>query len=340
MTIKFVAVHTLNKDQHSSTAICTYSESLALINSSTERLITAIYDKYKNKSGKGYGRFENDDINYPMSKLIPDYINDINNLNNSEDQSTVFLELSINIINHLKARAETETASTGGHVLISHIEVDNREHIIIAVITDTIGSAISNGQILDSVHVDLSSLKMAGNIDTTTMLSSPEDLYISFLKGNVNIAEYFKKFLGCNDTINDTDETKKLVSALKDFCKNYNDQDKNDFLTQANSYLFDLNERQEQLDISILANHLCSKNPDELIEHLSDEALQLSNFFIPNKEQIKGLIKIKINTTQWNLSFDRNSINNDVKYDKDNNSIILYNVPDYMRKDLINSDNE
>lgn len=188
--IKHVIVHISNKEQGEPTSVDP-SPAEGQVTEASQRLIDDICERYAGRAGKGYGHFEDDHDSYPMSTIISDYI-----IHNTDD----FYACSCRMVNHLSVRSSDQHMATGGYVLFAHIEVDQHEHMLVAVVTATIGSVVEGFDIRDSTYLDIAKLRVAGRIDLTAWQNGTER-YISFLKGQDSVSSYFKKFLGCNDVI-------------------------------------------------------------------------------------------------------------------------------------------
>jgi nucleoid-associated protein len=239
---------------------------------------------------------------------------------------------------HLKVRANGQQFATGGYVLIAHVNNDAKDFLLTAIVTETIGTAINQDMdIIDSIHLDMSHLKVAGRINLTAWQLG-EERYLSFLKGRGEIAHYFKKFLGCNDLIIARRETQKLIDGLGLFAteQHLEPEKRDNLLVQAHDYLNELVKNGTPLSLDAFANHLWSNAPDDLLAVLTDEALALSDGFVPDKKTIKKLVKFTGSAAGWRLEFDRDALRcNNVRYNKDNNTLILSNVPDELRLELL-----
>jgi nucleoid-associated protein len=223
-------------------------------------------------------------------------------------------------------------------VLIAHVNNGATEFLLSVIVTEIVGTAITEGmEIIESVHLDMSHLRVAGRINLTAW-QVPEERYISFLKGRGEIANYFKKFLGCNDLLIARRETQKLMEGLEQFATNQHlDTTSRDNLFQ-NAYVFLNNLAQNNIPICLdtFANNLWSDAPNDLLTVLSDENLELSDGFVPDKKVIKNLVKFKGIAARWKLEFDRDALRfEDVRYNRDNNTLTLSNVPEALRNDLL-----
>ncbi|HGM4725028.1 TPA: nucleoid-associated protein [Serratia marcescens] len=325
--IHHLVIHVMNKKQHAHAELEPSPDEKA-VRDASRRLIKDITTKYSGRAGKGYGRFEDDRDSYPMGNIADDYYV-------SKRQN--FYDISLRMLNHLSDRANSEQMSTGGYVLITHIESDSKEYLLVALLTATIGSTVRNFDVEDSEYLDISKLRVAGRIDLTSWTEGRER-YISFLKGQNSVSAYFKKFLGCNDILIAKKETEKLRDALREFVheQNLEGEDKEEFLNQAHTQLQSLSKTGTPFDILTFANELWPSNPEILLEKLSNDELQLSDGFVPDGKVIRDLVSFKGKSRHWTLKFDREAlVDGSVTYDKENDRLLLSQIPEPLRNELL-----
>lgn len=321
-------VHRLIKDQYQRSAEIELRPNPLMVNNSVQRLVDHLYKLYSGRAGKGYGRFEDNEDEYPTQKYIKQHVIDGEN---------DFLTLSNQLMRHLRIEAAKEHLATGGYVLISKITTDTSSYLLVAIVTEVVGSAITEGlDIIDSIHLDMSHLRVAGRVDLTAWQAGAER-YISFLKGRSDIADYFKLFLGCNDIVKPVEETRKLVAALEQFAveKSLDGEARDQLLERAYQYLVDL-DKNTPVSLDALSNHVWPTEPEALQQKLADEELGLSDGFVPDRRAARALVKLEGKTEFWKLSFERAALRNGhIRYDHEHDTIVLSGLPDELRQELI-----
>lgn len=320
-------VHIMNKEQHESARLV-LSPNEKPVQNACEKLISDLTERYSGRAGKGYGRFEEDRDNYPMGTIVSDYF---------MDDNSNFYDTSVRMLNHLTARADAEQMSTGGYVIIAHTEVAGNQYLLVAILTSAIGSAVQDFDIQSSEYLDIAKLRVAGRIDLSGWQEGKER-YISFLKGQNSVAGYFKKFLGCNDILVAKQETIKLRDALLEFATEQNlaPAAREEFLNRAHEQLKSLNKSGETFESQTFANELWPINPELLISKLSNEDIEFSDGFVPDGNVIRGLVSFKGKSRHWSLKFDRAALHEgSVYYDPDNNKLILNEIPDNLRDEIL-----
>ncbi|MDR9764141.1 nucleoid-associated protein [Rhizobium redzepovicii] len=143
-------------------------------------------------------------LNYPTQIHVGAYI---------DGDFSDFNKLTADMMLTLKKEASQKNAR-GGHVFFSHFHRDGKDYLLVAIINDTLGAALTDDlDVTDVKHLDMDGFRFAGRINMTGW-SEGEDRYISFLMGKGDIAEYFKEFLGCDTSVAERYDTQTLVKAL------------------------------------------------------------------------------------------------------------------------------
>lgn len=327
-TITDLVVHKLNKDEHGPASV----ELRAATCAGTEAgvsLVERLCRLYRERPGKGYGKFEADEERFPMEAYLRRYV---------VEQSMDFITLTQLMMGQLQHRADEAQLTAGGFVLIARILEGQTDCLWVALLTETIGTAIDPQlDIADCVHLDLANLKVAGRIDISGWQRGDER-YISFLKGRADVAEYFKQFLGCCDVVIALKETQKLVQTLNHFAESQKLEApvRDELMERAHLYLDELGESGAPLSLDSVARELWPSAPERLDQALSDDVAKLANGFVPDRRALRPLVRFKASAEQWKLEFDRSSLRSGaVSYDKATDTLVLSNLPDYLKRMLL-----
>lgn len=276
--------------------------------------LTQLMSSYSSRAGKGFGQFDSDEDSYPMPRIVRDYLN-------NQD----FYSATERMMNTLSARIQDQPLATGGKVFIVHFAESQKEYLLVAILAEKTAFSTNEWELQEGEVLALEHLKFAGRINLTSW-EAGEQRYISFLKGQGDVAQYFKLFLGCNDVLIAQKETKKLVEHLEEFAneKELDVEQKTAFFERAQDYLYEISDNEEPFSTETFANRVWSENPQELKDKLSDPETGVSDGFIPDKRSIKKLSTFTGKTQHWRLSFDRTAVlNNDISLN--DGKIIIHN---------------
>lgn len=330
-TINNVIIHKLVKEKHGQSSIVPRTAALT-VTEPVAKLVHDIHHLYTSKSTKGYGRFEEDETNYPTARILRDWF---------VGQSQSFADASQELLTVLANRADSAPLSTGGYVLMAHVTNASDENwFIVAIINNVSGSAIDDRtlEIVDTVHVDLQNLRVAGRITLSDWLGGDaEKRYVGFLKQRGDVADYFKRFLGCNDLVASSEETKKLVKVLTNFAreKGLEGAEEDSFLQAAYDFCLERNKNDEPLSLETLSNVLWPNDPTELQRAFTAENVQISDGFVPDGRSLKSLTKLKYKTPYWTIDLYRSAINMGyARYNKETEELILSHLPEELKAEL------
>ncbi len=327
-TVHNLVIHKLIKDPHGPARI-ELRDAPMTVTPSAQRLIDHLGKLYTERFGKGYGKFEDDEDNFPMSRFVRQHV---------IEQSIDFNTLSQLMMQHLQVRAEQEELASGGYVLIARVDTGTADCLFVAIVTEVVGTAITEGlDIVDTIHLDLTHLRVAGRIDLTGWQNQAER-YISFVKGRGDVAHYFKLFLGCNDLVIALKETQKLVLGLTQFAeqRQLQPEARDELFERAHGYLDELGDNREPVSLDVMATRIWPQAPEQIRETMNSEEVEVSGGFVPDRRAIKPLMRFKVAAPQWRLEFDRASLRSGaVVYDRKNDTLVLFNIPENIRKELL-----
>jgi nucleoid-associated protein len=298
----------------------------------TQRVIDELYDLYSRRASKSHGKFSTADDAAPTEKHLLDYL----------DRKSDFADLTEKMMATLKHQAGTRNAAQGGHVFFAHFSRDGRQFLLVAILNDKLSAALTTSyDVADVQHLDMEGFRFAGRINLTGW-AAQEERYIGFLKGKGAVSEYFMAFLGCDNTVQERQDTADLVQALKGYAdaQGMIGEARDEFLGKAKSICDRASRNREEIEFEALANELTPKQPEALLAALTDPERKLNDRFIPDRRALSSLVKFKGKTAQWSVEFERDALSGGkVRYDSAENSLTLLDLPDdlaaQLRRELV-----
>jgi len=325
--IRHLAVHDLRRTQNGLQAV--HGNDALDVNDTTQRIVDELDEMYGKRSSKAHGQFDDDRDNYPASGYFEAYL--------PPQGDGDFANLTRLLMNTLSVKARGVPNAGAGHVFFAQFERDERELMLIAIVTEKLSAALTrqyNAQ--DVTHLDLEGFRFAGRIDLTGWQEGDER-YVGFLRGRGEVAEYFKEFLGCTSSVSDKSSTQELVTALKAYADDQNIEGaaRDDFMGRAKGILDRTARSNEQLDFQTFANELVPAAPDTLVGHLAAPARALGDGFVPNVRVLNTLVKFRARTPRWSIEIDRGALRNgEVEFDPARNTLTINNLPAELTADL------
>lgn len=331
MAIAAAVLHKLIKEPHGPTSVQTRDDPLPL-NEPVQNLVNAINKFYLSKASKGYGRFEDDVLTYPTSTVLRRMF---------EAQDASFVDGTKLLLDVLAGKARQAPLSKGGYVLMAHGNTDDGDHWFLAAIINNVASNAVNEEtleIVESVHVDVDNLRVAGRVNLTTWLSGNEqERYLGFLKHRGEVADYFKYFLGCDVVVRDSEDTKRLVEVLRNFARaeNMDQASEDEFLRRAHAFCAERSKSREPLSLEELTNSAWPQAPERLQASLANADVEISDGFVPDGRSLKSLIKFHGKSEFWTVDLDRRALRSgDAQYVPARGELILRNLPQALKSAL------
>jgi len=324
--IVHVAVHDLVKSE-SGFGVKLGKGTLA-VNKTTQRVVDEMYKLYSRRSSKTHGKFTASGEPCATEQNLKSYV---------EGGGKDFAVLTGSMMETLAKQAGYRGAAQGGHVFFAHYTRENRHFLLVAIVNDKLGAALTRElDVQDTQYLDIEGFRFAGRINVSGWASS-EERYIGFLKGKGDVSEYFKEFLGCETTVQERKDTADLVAALKAFAdsQKMSAPDREDFLQRAKSICDRSAKSRQELEFEALANELMPTSPSTLLDVLTDPDLNLNDGFIPNRRVLGSLVRFKAKTELWSLEFERSALSGGkVVFDPDRNTLTLTDLPADLSQEL------
>lgn len=325
-TIIKAAVHDLKRNE--GTLSVQLGSADLVVTPTIQRMIDELHDLYAKRATKAFGRFSEDANNFPTEGYLKAYLDA-----GAEGDFGAMTRL---MMTTLRTRAAAKPNAGAGHVFFAHVENDKGPFLLIAILNDRLGAALtSTYEVRDAEHLDLDGFRFAGRIGIRGWRAG-EKRYIGFLKGRGDIAEYFREFLGCDATMRSKEETDVFVKALTEFVESGEmaGAERTRFLDRAKEICSGPARGRTAIDFTALANELVPDGPERLIEFLSDPDRGLSDGFTPNAGVLGTLSKYKGGTPLWSISFERAALGRDIVYDHEARTLLVRNLPSDLLRDL------
>lgn len=299
-----------------------------------QRLVDTLYGVYKRRASKLHGKF-NDNIEVaPAQKHARDYLLD--------RQTNDFCKFTERMTELLCDKAKNTSATTG-HVFFAHIDGDNREYLLIAVVTNEIDLALSEAKELEEAeHLDLKDFRFAGRIDVNAWRDG-QDRYVSFLKGTKEVSNYFMAFLGCDTTIAALKDTLTLTNAVKQFAQTaerdgqpLSDEDRDKFLATVDAHCREIASSGQPLVIDVLCNVAWPDAPEQLRTAITGDNVSINDGFTIDRRGLQGLVRFSGEGNHWKLQFEREALaDHKVTFNAKDRTITLRDPSDELVKQLL-----
>jgi len=294
-----------------------------------ERVIAQLFDLYKRRATKSYGKFSTGPDAVPTQQSLRAYL---------AKRGEGFPDLIAGLMTTLQVEAAKLNAASEGFVFFAHLDRDDRQFLLVAIVSNKLGASLTRDfDVADAEHLDIDGFRFAGRIDLTEWAANG-DRYISFLKGKGEVSNYFKTFLGADTTSQDREDTRQLAEALKAFAdaKDLGGKARDTFLSRAKAFCDQVALAKQPLSFEALSNAVFPDEPEPLKDFLVDPDRKLNEGFVPHRGALGTLTKLERKTKFWTVAFEREAIHEGkVAYDPDQNILILKDLPDDFAAEVL-----
>ncbi|KAF7775072.1 nucleoid-associated protein [Pseudoalteromonas citrea] len=279
-----------------------------------------------NRTAVLWGQFKSN-ADFPMN------LKELNAELPESEQDKVFFDLTISTMDALYDEI-VHTNSKGGYICFIEYKSFKDTRLMAAMITNTAGIKLTNLKPTKEIHVDLSKLHQAVDINVARYFLSLKQgytkNYLSFI-GKGKDTDYFANSFGC---INKTTPAKAVAKAprvLKDFLEQFeaDHETQKSARSQLVKYLSDNVNKEvhltkiNEIAIAHVPESCTEEQKQSFIEFSKQDDYEMPATFYAAKNSVDKLAKVYYSGEAFNLNFDLDSIGL-VGIEADSNKPILF----------------
>jgi len=198
-------------------------------------------------------------------------------------------------------------------------------------------------QLNPTEYLDTGSLYLAARIDLSEWQSkqveAQNDRYISMLiaRDGKKINDYFREFIGFNETVDSKKETSQLLGAFNGFCKQSKAEPevKEELKKKAVDYCSQQADTGENVQVKDFSNYVSEMAEEDFYRYLQNEEIELQNEITPDKGLLRKFNKISGRSGNLSITFPSSLLNQSVFYDSDTDTLTIKNLPKALREQLL-----
>jgi nucleoid-associated protein len=264
------------------------------------REVTRLFRRHQ--SGRIYGSFEPDSIEYPFSGLMRAGI-----------ETNDFYNFSIQAATLLISKMRAIPAATGGYFFACRFLEEEEDVLLLFMLSQRQSHAVDEAtlSLRRSVNLQMDQLDLAARISITGWQDGrPEP--VSLIRGRKEVSEYFKSFVGLHEPRTNTEGTQKL----KDFTERWmedRDFSRGDRENVRESILEYAKRRgDEPIELQVVASYVDPEHHQEFFVAANEVGLG-AEFHI-DRRSLKPWVRINYSDEDIKLNFPRRLLNRRVKY--------------------------
>ncbi len=345
MIIRDIVVHLIEKQADSGPSNLILSQE-SLAESATQVLFLEELNKaYNSKPSKVFGRFV-EQQKHPSSES-DESVNNID-MPGSKELLSSYLEEQINFVeythqsmNLLKHYIDQASKATGGYMVFVNYKLFGSDFMMIVMLNNVSGVAIDSDLGINNInYLDISKLHLAARIDLSLWQDEPQsERYISMIRGKESnkLSDYFRHFIGSDETINSKHETNELLTAVSQYCEDkiQDDEQKSQFKQKSAEYCLEQAEKGQNVVIKDFSGYVADSAVDDFMNYIKSEQYELDNEISPNKTVIRRFNKISGRNQQVSITINEEALGDTVIYDAEKETLTLSDLPASLKSQLL-----
>ncbi len=331
MNLNNIIVHKLDKEAQGR-AILELRDNVLPIGDKESEFITNLKRAYYRKSNPNYGVFNSNTTTYPYQTMLKSYA----------DGGLSFLEFTQNAMNHLFGIINNVSQATGGYVVFAHYTLQNEDFAITVMLNNKKQYNINDRLSIEEIFsLDIDKLDVANFVNLSRWNGS-EETYLSFARGRKEVSNYFKTFIGCTDQTSAKQSSQQLKSAFLDYLDTLqiDNETKENLRNDVFNYCIAQAKRKEDISLSHISSIIDNEQPELFQEFASAEQYRVSANIKGHVQTLKSLKFYTYKSKKLSISFDSGLVNESIFYNENENELRITNIPDDLRRQLINSETE
>lgn len=341
MVLKELVVHLVEKQADSGQSKLSMSHESIAGSPTLERFLDDLNKVYNSKASKVFGCFMVPEAELPQDDNGP--------VNSMKTLLTAYVEKQINFIDYtqqamalLKHHIDQSGKSTGGYMIFGHYTLFGSDFMLIVMLNNVPGISVNNKLEINNIdYLDISRLHLAARIDISQWQDEPESgRYISLIRAKEShkLSDYFRNFIGCDETIDSKKETSELFTAVNQFCeKEFRaDEEKSLFKQKAAEYCIDQADKGQNVVLKDFSNYVTEGSVDDFMNYVNSEQFNLTQEISPNKSVIRRFNKLSGRNALLSITINEEALGNSVIFDADNETLTISDLPATLKAQLLN----
>lgn len=338
---KFI-IHQVEKQADQGASTLSLSPKSLEVSSALENFLADLNKVYNSKPSKVFGAFlkpdtaETGNVQSEQSEslqiLLSSYLK----------QSSSFVELTQQAMQLLKHYIDQASKATGGYLVFVHYTLFGSDFLTIAMLNNISGVAVNTNLEIDPVdYLELSKLHLAARIDLTDWQEDEQSgRYISMIRGKEShkLSEYFRKFIGSDESISSKQETSELLTAVSQFCdENIDDETQKAQIKQkASEFCLEQADKGQNVVLKDFSNYAAEGVVDDFLNYVNSEQFKLSQEVAPNKTVIRRFNKLSGRNDRVSITINEEAIGESVIFDPEKETLTITDLPANLKAQLLN----
>ncbi len=342
MIIRDIIVHLIEKQADAGPSTLSLSQESIATSPTLEHFLEELNKAYNSKPSKVFGSFiAPESINMTSDEIESAVTSSEVLLTGLLEEQINFIDYSHQSMNLLKHYIDQASKATGGYMVFVRYTLFGSDFMMVVMLNNMAGIAVDNNFGISHVdYLDISKLHLAARIDLTLWEEDPKSgRYISMIRGKESnkLSEYFRNFIGSDETIDSKHETSELLSAVNHYCdeKIQDDEQKSEFKKKSANFCLEQADKGQNVVLKDFSGYVADSAVDDFMNYIKSEQYELNNEISPNKTIVRKFNKISGRNQQVSITINEEALGDTVIYDADKDTLTFSDLPASLKSQLL-----
>ncbi len=343
-------VHAIDKTPDMGAGKLTLCQQEIQANDSLDTFLSDLNSNFNSKLAKTYGAFLAEPSEEPSNSS--DTVQFQQLLNSYLNKNLSFVEFSHQSMDCLKVLMDRNGKTKGGFIVFAHYQLFASDFLFVVILHNQSAVLIDDQlQLNQTEYLDTHSLYLAARIDLgewqeSSYKSNPDspideqqNRYISMLiaRDGKKINDYFREFIGFNETVDSKKETTDLLSALSGFVNQsrIEPEVKEELKKKAVDYCATQAETGDNVKVKDFSNYVSEMAEEDFYRYLENEKVDLNDEITPDRGLLRKYNKISGRSGNLSISFPAVLFNQSIFYDSESDTLTIKNLPKSLREQIL-----
>lgn len=258
-----------------------------------------------------------------------------------KENTEVFLSFTKEQINLLAKMMQDDSKIEEGTIVFCHYQALSNQYLMIAFLPSCLSLNVDQEMSLSSrYYLDIDHSDRIVQIDLTAFEKEFESKrYLAILKGRIGrkVADFFLNYLDAQEGLDMKEQNRLLNQSIESYCQSLDlstDEKKN-----VKEKIYEYGKAQwqqgEEMTLSDLSQQLPAKENTNFQQFVEKQDLPLQDNFLADKAILRQLKRFMGSGSGLNISFDSNLLGERIKWDKENDRLIIEKLPPNLKDQLL-----
>jgi len=331
MPVTHCIAHEITRFDPDQAAKVNYRSEEMSIEEHANQLLDELKSVFTSRTSKRYGQFSDSSADSPLPAWTREYLEErIPFLSLTKKATELFVEMLDNI-----------NEAFFGHLLFVEEETANFRWLHVFHLQHQPGLLINNNlEITETEYADIAHMGFGARINLSLLTENNSEKYVTLSKGRGEriIQELLSDFLGFMDTVDITEDTNEFLNIVEAYSEKMPEDAGQEYKSRVVDYCIEQGKIGEPVIYKELSQYIDEEAPAQFESFAKDQQEEREYTpkaeFIPDRKSLKRYVTYTGRNKDISLSFAAKLLGEDIRFDPQNETITIKNLPKSLLKQL------